>query len=255
MIYPIGSYSMYPRQTYDPADLATDGHLSFRSRIARAARWWGLGEDDTEEAVSQFYLHWLSRDYTTTDIPRGDHSRAMASTLAYAKHSHFHGFTGQRRQARGKRVERGSDGLPMRQSVRLAGETEMAYRQRRREAMIPGPSASMEAMERLATRGPSGRKAVKIAEKLGVSVAGLVRALYGRTDDPCPRFIPGPLPAPWLEKVPAKPMEPPVYVPDMEYYRAQLAASRADRPLVSGDPRRANVMARLRTRALLRETV
>jgi hypothetical protein len=181
MIYPVGSFSNYPRQTYNPADLATAGHLSFRARIARAARWWGLGEDDTEEAVSQVYLYWLSRDYATTDIPRGDHSRAMASTLAYAKKSHFHGFTGQRRQARGKRVERGSDGLPVKQSVRRAGEAEMAYRQRRREAMIPGPDCAAVARDTLENRPGSqtSRKVASLAQRLGMHPSDVIDVAFG----------------------------------------------------------------------------
>jgi hypothetical protein len=122
--------------------------------------------------------------------------------------------------------------------------------------MIPSPSVPLEAMERLshAIGSPTSRQAVKIAARLGMSVAGLVRALYGRADDAGPRFIPAPLPAPSpLGLIPK--VWVPTYVPDMDHYRAQLAASRAEKPLVAGDPRRDAIMQRLKIRALLRQSV
>ncbi len=181
MIYPTGSYSNYPRESYKPADLSTEAQLAFRDRIARAAKWWGLGEDDTEEAVSQFYLHWLARDYGKTDIPRGDHSRAMASTLAYAKKSHFHGFTGQRRQATGKRVPIGSDGLPVKMSVRKAAEPELAYMERRKASMIPGPDCAAIARDTLENRPGSktSRKVAELAQRLKMHPSVLLDTAFG----------------------------------------------------------------------------
>jgi len=180
MFYAVGSYSVYPRQTYNPADLPPEGQVALRERIVRAAKWWGLDDDAAEEAGSQFYAHWLSRRWGATDIPRGDHARAIASVLAYAKKSHWHGFTGQRRQARGKRAERGSDGRIVKQSVARAGQAELALRERLRERCNPTPESVAIAAERIATSPKYGRKAYRLAQRLGLpGVRELVREACG----------------------------------------------------------------------------
>jgi hypothetical protein len=68
------------------------------------------------------------------------------------------------------------------------------------------------------------------------------------------RHVPTPLPAPAPLGLPSRPWSP-TYVPDMAYYRAQLAASRAENPLAVDACRRARIQARWNRRRLLRETV
>jgi hypothetical protein len=169
-------------EAYDPHDLPPLGHEAVRQRIVRAARWWGLGEDAAEEAGSQFYAHWLSRRWGTTGIGRGDHYRAIASVLAYARRSHFHGFSGQRRQARGKRVERGSDGLPVKGSIRKACAEELAQQERLRQRNNPTPESVAVAVERMALTPCHSRKAYRLARRLGLQdVRSLVREACGFT--------------------------------------------------------------------------
>ena len=177
--YPIGSFSVWPREAYRPADLDDAGHVALRERIVRAGKFFGLGDEEAEEAGSLFYAHWLGRDWTLSDVPRGDHARSTASILAYAKRSHFHGFTGQRRQARGKRVERGADGQPIRQSVRKACAAELAQQQRMRERNNPLPSDPAVGLERIEGSAHLRRKAERLAKRLGCDVATLVREACG----------------------------------------------------------------------------
>lgn len=180
MFYAIGSYSVFPRQAYNPADLDPAGHMAVVARLERAARWWGLGEEAAEEAAHQFYAHWLGRNWGKTAIPRGDHARAIASVMAFAKRSHWHGFTGQRRQYRGKRIPRDSAGNPVRVSVAKACAAELAQQERLRERNNPTPDAVAVAVERIATSPKYGRKAYRLARKLGLpGVRELVREACG----------------------------------------------------------------------------
>jgi len=181
MIYAIGSHSAWPMQTYRPEDLPTEGHVALRARIVAAALWWGLNPDEADEAGSQFYLHWLSRQWEGTGIPRGDHQRAIASVLAYAKKSHWHGFTGQRRQARGKRAPIGSDGKPVKVSVRLACAGELRAKELARLKGLP-PAAVAEGVERIEASPSLRRKAGRLARRLGVNTRTLVREACGFSD-------------------------------------------------------------------------
>ncbi len=176
----IGMRCEWPMATYKPSDLPAEYHAEVRGRIIRAARWYGLDEDAAEEAGSQFYLHWLERDYSRTGIAKGDHARALWSVLAYAKRSHFHGFTGQRRQARGKRVERGSDGQPVKVSVRKACAAELAMLARLKERSQPTPESVAVAVDRIATSPLYSRKAYRLAKRIGLpGVRELVREACG----------------------------------------------------------------------------
>ena len=196
MIYPVGAYSVWPMLPYNPADLPADGHVAIRSRIVRAARWFGLNEEAAEEAGSQFYAHWLGRKWERTGIPRGDHWRSVASVLAYAKRSHFHGFTGQRRVARGRRVERGSDGKPVKMSVRRACAAELENRQRLRERNQPTPEGVAIAMERIGQSPAIARKALRVGHGVGLSdVRSIVRGACGFHDPAPATFTPAPAPA------------------------------------------------------------
>lgn len=178
--YAIGSFSYWPKQAYRPSDLPAPLHVALLARIVRAAKWWGMDDEAAEEAGSQFYAHWLGRNWGKSDIPRGDHGRAMASVLAYAKRSHFHGFTGQRRNARGKRVERGSDGLPVKVSIQKACAAELAMRERLRERCNPTPDSVAMAVERIAGTPVHSRKAYRLAKRIGLpGVRELVREACG----------------------------------------------------------------------------
>lgn len=180
MFYATGSYSVYPRQAYNPADLPPEGHVALRERIIRAARWWGMGEEAAEEAGSQFYAHWLSRNWGRSDIPRGDHARAAASVLSYAKRSHFHGFTGQRRNRQGKHVPRDSAGNKVKMTPHKACAAELAQRERLRERNNPTPDSVAMACERMARTPMHAGKAYRLAKSLGLpGVRELVREACG----------------------------------------------------------------------------
>lgn len=92
----------WPREAYRPSDLLPHQHEAIRAAYYRSARKDGLSEEDAEEAASWAYSRWFTRDYTKTDIGRGDHLRAYASTRAYARITRWKGVTGCRRQANRK---------------------------------------------------------------------------------------------------------------------------------------------------------
>jgi hypothetical protein len=155
-------------QPYAPGDLSPEGHEAIQERLYRDARRDGLGEDAAREAASQFYLHWLARKWSRLAIPRGDHARAYYSVRAYARRSLWHGFTGGRRQSVGRRVPIGSDGRPMRMSVKAVSVAELASRDRARERASYTPDMVAAAVERIAHSPALGRKAYRLAKKLGL---------------------------------------------------------------------------------------
>lgn len=199
----IGSYCAFPFRPYDPADLTPEGHLAIREGFRRSAMRDGLGEEAAEEAASQFYAHWLGRDWASRQIPKGDHARAFYSVRAYARKSAWHGFTGERRQYRGKRVPRGSDGKPLRISVRKACAAELAMVARLRERNQPTPDSVAMAMERIGQTPAHSRKAYRIAKAIGApGVRELVREACGFHDPAPASFVP---PRPPMRGVPAMP--------------------------------------------------
>jgi len=175
-----GASCLWPMEPYDPADLPGEDHAAIREKLVRDARRDGLGEEAAEEAGSQFYAHWLGRNWGALKIPRGDHARAYFSVRAYARKSHWHGFTGQRRAARGKRIPLGSDGKPVRMTVRAIAEGEIQARERARERAAYTPPMVAEAVERIAHSPALGRKAYRLAKRLGLpGVRELVREACG----------------------------------------------------------------------------
>jgi hypothetical protein len=165
---------------YNPTDLPPEDHAAIRERLVRDARRDGLGEEAAEEAASQFYCHWLARQWAKLKIPRGDHARAYYSVRAYARRSHWHGFTGQRRAARGKRVPLGSDGKPVKMSVAKIAAGELQARERAKARAAFGPASVAEAAERIANSPALGRKAYRLAKRLGLpGVRELVREACG----------------------------------------------------------------------------
>jgi hypothetical protein len=165
---------------YDPADLPGEDHLAIRGKLVRDARRDGLGEEAAEEAGSQFYTHWLERNWASRQIPRGDHARAYFSVRAYARKSGWHGFTGNRRQSVAKRVPRGSDGKPVKMSVAKVAAEKIQARERARERASYTPPMVAEAIERIAKSPALGRKAYRLAKRLGLpGVRELVREACG----------------------------------------------------------------------------
>jgi hypothetical protein len=176
----IGASCVWPMQPYNPADLSPGQHVTLREGFRIAALRDGLSEDAADEAASQFYAHWLGRNWGRLAIPRGDHARAFYSVRAYARRSHWHGFTGQRRQARGKRVPRDSAGNPVKVSVARACAAELAMRERLRERCNPTPESVAIACERIAKTPAHSRKAYRLAKRLGLpGVRELVREACG----------------------------------------------------------------------------
>ena len=218
------TYCAFPRQPYCPADLSPAGHLALREALRRAAIWDGLSEDAADEAASAMYLHWLSRDWSKGEVCRGDHARAYYSIRAYARRSFWHGFTGQRRSARGKRVPRDSAGNPVKVSVSIATREEIEQQQRRRESMIPGPVDHAMAWEAVEGQ-PWAKKARRIGEmafQTGVTPRQVFDMATGA--EPAPRFHPAPVPAvTYHPTTTARPGGKPEATVDPEAYRAALA--------------------------------
>jgi len=199
-----GASCAYPREAYRPADLTGEQHMGIREGLYRTARYDGLDEEAAEEAASQFYLHWLARDYTSLPYARGDHMRAYYAIRAYARRSQWRGFTGQRRAKN-----------------RQASAEMLAMRERRLQSAIPRPDAltmARETVERM-PNGPIGRRLASLSRKQ--SAADLLATAYG-ADSVRPTFIPAPLPTPWRELATAKPRQP-AYAVNGEAYREALA--------------------------------
>jgi hypothetical protein len=182
-------------QPYSPADLEPAQHVALREGLRIAALRDGLSEDAAEEAASVMYLHWLARDWSKGSVSRGDHARAFYSIRAYARRSFWHGFTGQRRAARGKRVPRDSAGNPVKVSVSKATREEIESRQRRRESMIPGPVDHAMAWEAVENQ-PWTKKAKRIGE-LAFATGLTPRQVFDMASgaENAPRFSPAPVPA------------------------------------------------------------
>lgn len=218
------AYCAFPMQPYNPADLAPGDHVALREGLRRSAIFDGLSEDAADEAASAMYLHWLARDWSKCNVPRGDHARAYYSIRAYARRSHWHGFTGQRRAARGKRVPRDSSGNPVNVSVTIATREEIQAAQRRRESMIPGPVDHAMAWEAIVEQ-PWTKKAQRIGE-LAFQTGQTPRALFDEAHgaEDAPRFCRAPLPmvAP-SGTTTARGMGGQEYAADPEAYRAALA--------------------------------
>ena len=175
-----GASCEWPMVPYDPTDLPPEDHLTIRERFARDAQRDGLSEDAAQEAASVFYVHWLGRNWGSRQIPRGDHARAYYSVRAYARRSGWHGFTGNRRQSTAKRVPRGSDGKPVKMSVARIAAGEIQARERAKARAAFGPASVAEAVERIANSPALGRKAYRLAKRIGLpGVRELVREACG----------------------------------------------------------------------------
>jgi hypothetical protein len=179
-----GAACAFPMQSYRPADCTPEQHLAVREGLYRAARRDGLGDEAAEEAAAAFYLHWITRDYGGTTIPRGDHLRAFYSARALARRTNWKGRTGSRRAASRKKT------------------AEMvAWRERRRAAMVPQPWQAVAEADKLSDQ-PWTKTARAVADQAaaaGMAPAAFVAAAYGVEADR-PRYAghpAAPAPAPW----------------------------------------------------------
>lgn len=153
----------YPREAYRPADLTGEQQKSLWDMLRTAASFDGLDAEAAEEAASKMLLHWHTRNYSRCDIARGDHARAYWAIRRYAKRSHWQGFTGQRRNRK----------------AAITAEN-LAMRERLRERNQPTPASVAVAVERIATSPAYGRKAYRLAQKIGLpGVRELVREACG----------------------------------------------------------------------------
>ncbi len=153
----------YPREAYRPSDLRGEQHKALWDMLRIAASFDGLDPEAAEEAASKMYAHWLARNYGQCDIARGDHARAYWAIRRYAKRSHWQGFTGQRRDRK----------------AALTAEN-LAMRERVRERNQSTPASVAVAVERIAHSPAYGRKAYRLAKKIGLpGVRELVREACG----------------------------------------------------------------------------
>lgn len=178
----VGAYCVYPRQDYNPADLPAEYHpavlayferAAYRDlareiltpskgaeRIRTAKQRQGIAER-AAEAASEAYVFWLTN--RTKRIPRGAHISAMAGVRRFMERSGWKGRTGQRRAANRKQVE----GM-------------LARREAARERAGYTPESVAVAVERIANSPALGRKAYRLAKRLGLpGVRELVREACG----------------------------------------------------------------------------
>lgn len=153
-----GAACAFPFQAYNPADATPEQHVGLREGLYRQARRDGLDKEAAEEAASAFYLHWLTRNYAATTIPRGDHLRAFYSVRALGKITLWKGSTGSKRAAR-----------------RAVKAEMLAWRERRRAGMVPQPWQPVLEQDRLEGQ-PWTKTARAVAD--GAADAGMTPAAY-----------------------------------------------------------------------------
>lgn len=158
----VGSFCQFPREVYRPADLTGEEQAALCARLERDARLDGLREEEAEEAAHAMLLHWFARNYGRCNIARGDHARAYYAVRRYARLSNWKGFTGQRRGRKAK----------------VTGEA-IAMRERLRQRNLPLPGDAVAGMERIQASPALRRKAERLARRLGVSVAAMIREACG----------------------------------------------------------------------------
>jgi len=171
----IGAACNYPREAYNPADLPAEAHGEVWQYFERAAYRDFLPEARTKieraglreraaEAASVAYLFW--RTTPATRIPRGAHASALAGVRKFMSLSGWQGRTGQRRASRRQQT---------------AGV--LSRREQARERAAYTPASVAAAVERIATSPALGRKAYRLAKRLGLpGVRELVREACGFSD-------------------------------------------------------------------------
>jgi len=171
----IGATCNYPREAYDPTDLPAEAHGEVLAYFERAAYRDFLPEarnkreregmrERAKEAASVAYMFW--RTTPAQRIPRGAHASALAGVRKFMERSRWQGRTGQRRAAK-------------------RGQTEgvLARREQARERAAYTPASVAEGVERIANSPALGRKAYRLAKRLGLpGVRELVREACGFAD-------------------------------------------------------------------------
>jgi hypothetical protein len=169
-----GAYCVWPRESYNPADLPAEYHGAVWCYFERAALRDFLPEarnqteragmrERAQEAASMAYMVW--RTTCTARIPRGAHASALAGVRKVMQLSGWRGRTGQRRAAR--------------RNVALLA---LERRERLRAQRIDTPLSVAMAVERIETGPALRRKAAKLAQRLGVDTRTLVREACGFSD-------------------------------------------------------------------------
>lgn len=171
-----GSYCVWPRQQYNPADLPAEYHPQVWSYFERAALRYFLPEarnqreregmrERAQEAASVAYLFW--RTNRTDRIPRGAHYSAMAGVRRFMEKSRWQGRKDARRASR-----------------RTVTAERIAARERLRARHNPTPESVAMTMDRIASVPAAGRKAYRFARQLGLpGVRELVRVANGFAQD------------------------------------------------------------------------
>jgi len=172
----VGASCNYPREAYDPGDLAPEYHEGVLRYFEAAALRDMLPEARTkleragireraQEAASVAYLFW--RTNRTNRIPRGAHFSAMAGVRRFMEKSRWQGRTGQRRAAN-----------------RATTEGMIRRRETARERAQFTPASVAEAVDRIAKSPALGRKAYRLAKRIGLpGVRELVKEACGFTAD------------------------------------------------------------------------
>lgn len=86
-------------ESYRPQDLfpTPEAVESVRRWFVRSAQRDGLNAEAAEEAASVALMAWMTRDYSASDVARGDHPRALFETRRYMRKSRWIGGTEYRR--------------------------------------------------------------------------------------------------------------------------------------------------------------
>ena len=162
----------YPREAYRPDDLTGEQQMALWHMLRNAAASDGLKPEEAEEGASKMFFHWRTRNYAKCGIARGDHAYAYWGVRRYAKLSRWMGFTGLRRNRKGALT---AENLAMSESSfgrlmlqRIMGRTPYT------------PASVAVAVERIANSPKYGRKAYRLAKKMGLpGVRELVREACG----------------------------------------------------------------------------
>jgi len=202
----IGAHCEFPRRPYNPADLPAEYHTEVVEYLRRAALKWlrqhtdkpvgvpaedfrkGL-EDRAEECAAEAYAFWLSR--TSDRLPAGAHRSAVAGVRRWFDRSGWKGATGYKRAKQ-----------------RQVTDEYLAYCQRLRERNQPTPATVVVEWGGSLNIHKNRRKAVALAERLGLRLEDLARLANGlaiESGEHRPRRVhPAPIPAPLPDPFPAE---------------------------------------------------
>lgn len=171
-----GAYCVWPRESYNPADLPAEYHAAVLAYFERYALRTFMPDarnkreregmrERAQEAASVAYLFW--RENRTARIPRGAHGSALCGVRRFMERSGWQGRTGQRRAEN-----------------RAITAQRIAQRERMRARHNPTPDAVAIAVERIAQTPMHSGKAYRLARAIGLpGVRELVRVACGFSAD------------------------------------------------------------------------